>query len=245
MNKKISLGDLRVDKFNEEGLYLIFPNDDCICVTQNYINNYFKKIWQDSSVFPSHIKKATDLQLCEHCPGKKSEVEFCVALRPILPFLEKVDKYVSYDDVTAVLKTNNPSVITVRHTDLQNALRYVSLLSLIKYCETNRRYWSYYFGVSPLADVQQALAQIYLNIFWLNKGDKKKTHNAINIFTKEMRISNECLLRRLKLICKNDAFINAYANTQMSSEFLSMNGDDILDSAFETHINQLTKLKDQ
>ena len=86
------------------------------------------------------------------------------------------------------------------------------------------------------------LFRFYLNIFWLNKGDKHKTHNAITLYTDEIRISNECLVKRLKLLCKNDAFINAYANTQMSNEFLSMDEDDILDRSFKIHNKKLTEI---
>ena len=155
----------QIDKFTEEGLYLILPNGNCICISQNNINNYFKKLWDDGSVFPPHIKRATELDFCEHCPAKYSDEEFCVAIRPVLPFLEEVDKYVSHDKVTAIIKTNNPSVISIKHTDLQHALKYVSILSLINYCETNRKFWPYYFGISPFSDMEQVLSQIYVNIF--------------------------------------------------------------------------------
>ena len=241
MNEKIYFDALLTDKFKEEGLYLIFPDGNCVSITESSINNYFEKIWHDSSVFPPHIKKAVDLDFCIHCPGKDLGEEFCAAIRPILPFLEKVDKYMSYDKVTAVLKTENPAIISITHTDLQDALRYVSLLSLMQYCETNRKFWSYYFGVSPISNQEQALSQIYLNIFWLKNGDENKTREAIDEYSKEIRISDECLLRRLRLICTNDAFLNAYANTQMSTEFLSMDADNILAMAFKMHNKKLAE----
>lgn len=239
MNEKIGSDDLQLGNFGEEGLYLIFPDGNRISITQNNIRSYFQKIWHDNSVFPPYIKAATELEFCEHCPGKYSGEEFCVAIRPILPFLDEVDKYLSYDKVTAVLKTDHPSIISITHTDLQNALRYVSLLSLMQYCETNRKFWSYYLGVSPLSNQEQAMSQIYLNIFWLNNGDKGKTREAIDVFRNEIRISNECLVRRLRLLCKKDAFLNAYVNTQMSTELLSMDIDNILATAFEIHNKKL------
>lgn len=229
------------ERFKEEGLYLFFPDGDCISITKNYINNYFQMVWHDSFMFPPQVKKATKLAFCAHCPGKALGEEYCVAIRPILPFLEKIDKYMSYNEVTAVLKTDFPSVISIRQTNLQNALGYLSLLSLIQYCETNRKYWPYYFGVNPLAHHEQALSQIYLNIFWINNGDKDKTLKAIDSFSNEIRISDECLTRRLQLICKNDAFLNAYANTQMSADFLSWDAENILETAFKTHNKKLAE----
>lgn len=238
MADKVCIENLNIEKFSEEGLYLIFPNNDCIPINQKEIEDYFIKVWNDSSVFPPHIKEAADLDFCSHCPGKETD-EFCVAIRPILPFLKKVDQYVSFDKVTAIMRTENPTIISITHTDLQYALKYVALMSLVMYCETNQKFWPYYFGIHPFSDIDQILSQIYINIFWLNDGDLDKTKQAIYEFKTEIQISDECLIKRLRLICKNDAFLNAFTMCQVSSEYLSMDEEELLRCAFGMHNRRL------
>jgi len=139
--------NLQINNFQEEGLYLIFSDEKCISITQKEIKKYFKNFFTNKSFFPLAVRNAAEMELCEHCPGKKIGEVFCVALRPVLPFLEDIDKYMSYEKVTAVYRAADQNILTIAKTDLQSALTYVSIISLIFYCKNNEKYKEYFYGI--------------------------------------------------------------------------------------------------
>ncbi len=117
-------------------------------------------------MIPPDIKEADEFQRCSICPERR-QTGLCGALRPVLPFLEHVDKYASFDKVTAVYRVKGQEVLNVAATTMQIALSYVVLLTLMYYCLNGREYWRYYFGVVPLAGAETVVARVYLNIYWL------------------------------------------------------------------------------
>ena len=78
------------------------------------------------------MRKAIDFQKCYFCPHKNQE-DICDSIRPMLPFLDVVDQYMSYDKVIAVYKGNEDRLVHVKETTMQDALKYVSILSLLRY----------------------------------------------------------------------------------------------------------------
>ncbi len=105
---------------------------------------------------------------------------------------------------------------------------------LLYYCLNFREYWRYYFGVVPLSSAETVAARIYLNIYWLHKGNKEEIDKVISQFQEELMLTTTNRVKRLSLICKNDAFINAFVNAQMTTEFLSMDIDGILKDHVKT-----------
>lgn len=220
MDKDAFISNLQTNSSKEEGLYLIFPEGKFISITPQKIEEYFQAFLRDPSLFPPSVREAEDLNLCEHCPSRLKGETFCGGLKPVLPFLNEVDTYMSYDKVTAVLKTTDPSFLSIVDTDMQNALKYVSILGLMYYCKTNSRYWKNFFGVNPLENAKQIISQVYLNFFWLNAGDEDKIREDIKAFRSEITSSTQCLVKRLRIICKNDVFLNAFVNAQVITELL-------------------------
>jgi len=53
----------------------------------------------------------------------------------------------------------------------------------------------------------------------------------IKRFGEELKVSSTNQVRRLNLVCKNDAFLNAFVNTQLVTQFL-INIEDILTKSF-------------
>ena len=234
---------LQMDDFEEEGLYLFFPDGSRIGITRRELARFYREMSQDNIFITPEIRDNPDFAVCHHCLGRGSDATFCTALMPVLPLLEEVDKYVSYEHVMAVFKNRLTGFITLKNTKLQEALKYISLLSLTRYCRINRKYWKYFFGVRALSSPQQVVSHIYLNFYWLNNGDEDKTRREIHTFVQEIKKSAEGLVDRLRVICKNDAFLNAFVNTQIIPELLYMNKDTHLKTSLEKHEKDLVSLK--
>jgi len=116
---------------------------------------------------------------------------------------------------------------------MQDALKFISIMSLIQYCQIGRRYWKYHLGIMPLVGGKETAQRLYLNIYWLNKGDVEVVKKTIAIFDEQIRITADNQVKRMNLICKNDAFMNAFVNAQIGIEFLSLNMEGILKESFE------------
>ena len=112
---------------------------------------------------------------------------------------------------------------------MQDALKYISVIGMIDYCQVGKKFKKYYSGIIPIMSPKEVAARIYLNIYWLKKGVKKDIDEAIADFKEKLTMMNKNQIKRLGTICENDAFINAYVNTQFSSVFLTMDIDSITD----------------
>jgi len=224
--------NLNLNNYEQKGLYLIFPDASRLELTRGNIERAAKEFWEDPDKIAPNVKKAIEFQRCPFCPLKGKD-EFCDAIRPILPFLEAVDKYVSFDKVTAVYRGDDKNLLHIADTTMQEALKFVSLLSLMQYCQIGRKYWKYYFGIMPVEGGKDAAIRMYLNIYWLLNGVQAQITELISVFKEEIRITSENQVKRLNLICKNDAFMNAFVNTQIAIEFLSMDIDSILKMSFD------------
>lgn len=223
--------NLPFNEFSEEGLYLIFPDQSRMAITQEKVEQFAVQFLEDPAKVPLSVKKAVDFQACSICP-KRHTGEFCHALRPTLPFLEIADRYISFDKVAAIFRGKNNELFHVRTTTMQMALQYVSVLSLIHYCEVGRKYLKYFLGIMPLMEIKEMAERIYLNIYWYWRGDVQKTEKIIAKFVEEVRITSSCQIKRLNTICKNDPFLNAFALTQAATEMVSMVNDEALEKSF-------------
>jgi hypothetical protein len=155
----------------------------------------------------------------------------CDSIRPVLKFLDIVDKYISYDRVIAVYKSNEDKLVHIRATTMQDALKYVSILSLLRYNLVLQKYWKYYYGIIPIMSGREVATRVYLNMYWLHKGNPEEIKEIIKRFGEELKVSSTNQVRRLNLVCKNDAFLNAFVNTQLVTQFL-INMEDILTKSF-------------
>jgi len=218
-NKSISI---TLSNFVDEGLYLLFPDATRIDLTNKNIQSTSEKFWQDTSKITPEMKKAIDFQKCAFCPRKNKE-DICDAIRPVLPFLDKIDKYISFDEVTVVYKSSQDNMLHTKQTTMQEAIQYVSILSLMRYNMILRKYWKYYYGISPLMRGKEVACRIYINMYWQHKGRKEEIDKTIAQFNEELRVSSANQVKRLSLVCKNDVFLNAFGSTPIASELLTMN----------------------
>lgn len=227
----MEIADLSLNDFNDEGLYLIFPDSFRIVLTKEKIEQFASLFLDDPEKVPLSCKEAVDFHNCAICP-KKGTGEFCVALRPTLPFLGMIDRYVSFDKVIAVFKEKNSELLHVRSTTMERALQYLSVLSLIHYCEVGKGYAKYFLGVMPLMDLQGVAERIYLNIYWQCRGDAPRMKAVIEKFVAEITCTSKCQHSRLATICKNDAFLNAFVLTRVVADLILMMDDESIQKAF-------------
>ncbi len=224
--------DLSLDDFQQEGLYLIFPDSTRVELTRDNIQLITKQYWDNPQAIPAHTKEAIDFQRCSFCP-LKDQFDLCDALRPVLPLLNVMDKYASFEKVIAVYRRTDSSLYHIADTPIQEALRFISILSLMQYCQIGREFWQFYFDIIPLMSGEEIARRIYLNIYWLCKGDQLEVEKTISSFEGRIRITSTNQVKRMNLICKKDAFMNAFANSQAIIILLSMYTDKSINKAFE------------
>jgi hypothetical protein len=222
--------DLKLSDFEKEGLYLLFPDSTRLELTKENIEQVTDRYWQDPMKIPEEMRKAIEFQKCYFCPHKNEE-DICDSIRPMLPFLDIVDRYVSYDKVIAVYKGDEDNLVHVKATTMQDALKYVSILSLLRYNLVLQKYWKYYYGIIPIMGGREVATRVYLNMYWLHQGNLEEIKGMIKRFGEELRVSSTNQVKRLNLVCKNDAFVNAFVNTQLVTQFL-INMEEILKKSF-------------
>lgn len=208
-----------MDTCDAPGLYLFFENSDPMALTRENIEKVTKEYWMQPEKIPEHVKKSIDFKRCWFCPLKEKD-DLCDALRPILPLLSNIDAFNSYDDVTAVYKGDEQNLYHVSRTTMQRALRYISNLSLMSYCRVGRKYRKYFIGINPVEETEAIANRLYLNIFWNHAGDTGTTDGIIKTMSREITTTTHNQLNRLRLICKNDAFINAFVLTHLVTDIL-------------------------
>ncbi len=226
--------EIRTDAHKKEGLYLYFANGDSLSFLAEDIRQLADEWWNNPSKIPSHIKEKEDFKTCSICPYKGQNV-FCSAVKPLLPVLEKVEKFLSHDKVTAVY-VKREGVLQVSDTTMQNALQYIVNMSFFEYCEETKKYHEYFRSVTPFMTTNEAICHIFLSIYWLNKGDEAKTKKIIDQLNLDITNTTKSCVNRLRLICKSDAFMNAYVKTQASAEMLALNIEPTLEKYFEGKI---------
>jgi hypothetical protein len=228
----ISEMNLRFNEFEKPGLYLLFSDGSKLILTKENIELTVETYWNDITKIPVRVRKATEFERCYFCPLKGIE-DMCDAIRPTIPFLEIVDKYVSFDKVTAVYRDDNKDILYISSTTMQQALKYVSMLSLMRYCRKGRTYWRYFWGINPLMNGRETASRLYLNLAFLHNFNMDEINKVISKFKEEIKITSKNQVARMNLVCQNDAFSNSFVNTQIITEILSMNLDRALEAAFK------------
>lgn len=229
----LSLGD-----FAQEGVYLIFPDSSRLALTRDNVQAVTKRFWEDPGKISPGAKAAIEFQRCPFCP-LKGRKDLCDALRPVLPFLEVMDKFASYDKVTAVYHKDGDDVYYISDTSIQRALRYISLMSLMQYCHIGRKFWKYYLGINPLMGAKEVTRILYLNIFYLNKGDKGSVSGIIKEFVDKITATASNQVRRMNLIAKSDALANAFADACIPAIFLSSDIENVTAKEFSAFEHKL------
>jgi hypothetical protein len=232
MEKVVRSISMNLDAYGEKGLYLIFEDKTRLDLTRKKIDEASSAFWSDEEKIPSHVKSAAEFQRCHICP-LKGKGGLCDAIKPVISLMAHFEEYLSYEPVTAIYRESEEERYTLSQTTMQQALKYVSVLSLMYYCQCGRKYWKYFFGVIPLMTGQEIAARVYLNIHWIHRGNAREIQGLITRFNEEILETSKNQVKRLNMISKSDAFINAFINTQIATKFLALGMEKRIDEAIE------------
>jgi len=231
--------DLSLEEgFKAGALYLVFSDGKRIEFSFENVRTFAGQYLDSPKHIPDHVRHAVDFQRCCVCP-EAGEAGYCHALAPYLTIFDKVDKYPSYEQVQAFYLDPATNNLSFKKTSLQNALQYVSMLSVIDYCEFGRQYRDYFFMVTPLMKMADIAMRIYLNAFWLCGGDKEQTALRLRKFSGVLAITIDCQVKRLRLISRSDSVLNAFVLTHVLTGMLKEDMDKTLKEGFEQHKRQM------
>ncbi|MDR3405034.1 MAG: hypothetical protein P4L99_21205 [Chthoniobacter sp.] len=228
---------LDFEKFTEPGLYLLFDDGLFLTLTRDFIDKMTQGYLEDPRLLPCSVREAPEYAPCSICP-KKHTALMCHAIPTVFPFLDTVDRFLSHEKVLAIYRPESAetpadgNAIHVARTSVQRALQYTSILSLMYYCEVGLAYFKYFEGVIPFMDPFVIMERVYLNMYWDLGGELP----AINALTAKMRdemdVTVRCQMARLRLFCRSDAFINAFVNTHIVTQFLGMDMEKLMRKRF-------------
>lgn len=221
MENSKRLVSLNLDKFEDKGLYIIFNPKNILSLTDKIIHDTAENFLSDSSKISNEVKNNLLFQRCNHCP-KRQEKTLCDSLRTILPFMDTIDKYKSYDKILILYRGNEKQLYYLSDTTMQVAFQYTAILTLTQYCQFGIRYKTYFYGVVPVMSAPEVAKRIYLNAYFLHKGNEKEINSFIKEFSDGVLISSTRQVERLRLICKNDIFMNSFVTMQMVTQFLTL-----------------------
>ena len=219
MSKSENTLTVRGVDHKQPGLYLTLKDGTRVELTRENIEKTTLEYWQNPEKIPSSVKKAIEFARCDFCPLRRQD-DFCDALRPVLPLLDVMDNYSSFDNAKAVYKGENTELHHLSFSTMQRVLRYISTLSLMGYCRVGRKYWKYFTGILPVMGAEDIVNRMYLNMYWIHKGDRESVDRVISKLHSEISTTTRNQMDRLRLICKNDAFLNAYALTHLITDLL-------------------------
>ncbi|MFH1729384.1 MAG: hypothetical protein ABIA04_13325 [Pseudomonadota bacterium] len=230
---KFNLEDL--DDIKQKGLYLKLEDSTTLELSQSVIEEKYNNFIQDPSLFTEEMKEISQFRKCAVCPYKDDKKVVCTALKPIIPFLHIVDKYVSFNKIFAIYKYDETKSFDLAITDMQSGIKYLSVLSLFYYCSAGLKYWKYFAGIKPLMKVEEIAIKLYLNIYQHCGGNKNMIDDLLAKFMFDIKIINKDIVHRLRLICKNDVFYNSFVSAQVIPEFLTLDIDEIVKKHFIEH----------
>jgi len=218
---------LEFEKFSQPGLYLVFDDGLFLTLTRDFIDGMTRSYLEDPSLLPLSVRTNPDYAPCSICPQKDTAL-ICHAIPTVFPFLDNLDRFLAHDRVLAIFRpeatqaSEDEVVLHVSRTSVQRALQHISILSLTHYCEVGLAYSKHFAGIVPLMDPFAIVERVYANIYRDLGGDLP----AINALTARMRDQLDdtvrCQMARLRLICRSDAFLNAFVNTHIITQFVSL-----------------------
>ncbi len=205
--------------FSEPGLYLIWPDGNRLALTRPLIEATTESMLKRPDLIPLTVRAAADYQPCDICP-ERDRATICHAIMTTLPFTMDVDRYMSYDKVTAIYREEKSCVISIMETTMQEALKFVAILSLTHYCEIGKKFGTYFEGVNPLLSTPDVAIAVYKNLFAAAGGRMTTITEIIKQMREELILVVRCQMKRLQLICAKDAFLNAFVTTYTVVELL-------------------------
>lgn len=213
------MNDFDIKLFPEPGLYILTPDGKKLALTHKEIEQSTSAILKDKNAIPDSVRDAAEYKPCDICPERKTAV-ICHAIMPIIPFFNEIDKYMSYDKVTAVYREKGTDSLVVTDIKMSEALKFITILSLMDYCEVGHKYLDLFDGINPMMTADKIAKIVFKNIYFKSHGNIERIQKTVYVMSDEILHTAKCQVARLNLICNNDAFVNAYINTDLITSFI-------------------------
>jgi len=211
-DEKGAIVDIAIEKCRKDGMYLFFPDGTMMDLSRERVIALGDVYWNDPQKLAADIRDHDDFKTCSVCPNRGKKV-LCSAMKPLLPFLEEMERFTSCD-IVGVVYVRQGKVQIWPEVAIQYALQYVTDMALFDYCEDAKVYRAYFRGIDPLMPAQDAACRIFLNMFWLEGGDREKVTQKIDEMSETILIMTQSCVKRLNVMCRSDAFMNAYVNSE-------------------------------
>ncbi|HLH54917.1 MAG TPA: hypothetical protein VKY92_15005 [Verrucomicrobiae bacterium] len=208
-----------LNALKKEGLYLFFENGRFMDFSKERIKQLADEYWRSPDKLPEAVRRDENFKTCNVCPYRGQDV-MCSAMKPLLPFLEELDAFMSFNQVLAVCVSKDGMLYASR-TTLQRALQYISNMALFEYCEDAKQYRAYFKGIHPFMEMDEAVAVTFLNLYWLYAGDRGKIAARLNQIGDAVKVTSVSCINRLRTMCHSDAFINSYIITHTFADAFS------------------------
>jgi hypothetical protein len=212
-----------------DGISLHLEDGRVLHFTRTLIAETSRKWLSDPALLPSEMQSATAFRPCSVCPAADT-ARICHALGPSMAFFDRIDEFDSFTPVTVVLRETDPQTTLVKKTTMQRALQYITLLSVMEYCESGAEYQSYFVGLNPLMEPEEFADGLFKTIFCEMKGDLDRVRLILTRLINQIRITSHCQIKRTRLVYQRDALVNAYIATAAIADFLSFRFADFAES---------------
>jgi len=223
-----------MDPVDRGTLEITFSNGECVRLANPDVRAFATKYLDSPEHVPDSVRRAVEFQRCSVCPHR-NEPGYCQALFPSLAVFDAFDRYPSYEPVTVSYGDLEHDGVITRSSSLQKAMLGVAMLSLLDYCEYGRAYRDFFLHVNPLMKLPGIVSRIYLNAYWLSRGDADATARKLRAFTRGLQTTIDCQLKRMRLISKNDAFLNTFVAAHVLTELLDHDMQGAVDTALAQH----------
>lgn len=210
---------LDITQFADPGLYLLWADGRRLDLTRDRIAALTRAMLDNPEKIPPQVKAAAAYRACDICP-QRDTAEICHSIMTALPFMDDIDRYMSYDRVVAVFRGEGDDILSVIETTMQEALKYVSILGLTQYCEVGKTYAPYFAGINPLMPPPAIAAAVYRNIYVDARGDAAKVEAIVRAMQEQILHTTRCQVERLRLISRRDALLNAFVSTHTTIQFV-------------------------
>jgi len=210
----------------DEGLYLLLPDETTISLNKANIEKCADEFWNGQ--IAAEVMKAAEFGRCHFCPMPSG---ICDAIRPVLPLIAKLDQFLSCDKIKLAYHDGN-GIVYFRDSTMSEALKYISILSLTTYCRSGQAYRKLFMGIVPAMNGKDIAQSIYLNLFFLCEGNRELADRMIRNFKQDITHTSRNQAQRLNLVCRNDAFMNAFVSTQIITELLSFKFFEYMEKKF-------------
>jgi hypothetical protein len=216
----------------KDGLYIYFKNGKILDLSKERIQTLGNQYWKDVSHLSNKLQRNKSLYLECICMIIPSRPE-CSAMKPLLPILDELESFSSHDNVGALYVDRG-----IGHyfstISLQHALKYLSDISLFDHCECTKKFRKYFRGIDPFMETKEAGCRLFMNIYWIEKGDRQLVNQIVKEMQKVFLFSARCCSKRLDNFCRSDALMNAYVISHGILFTLSMDIDRILNDYFDS-----------